>query len=170
MQKMMMLMMSGMLLVACGDKDDSGSDGATDSGSTGGSYEDAQLAADLWTSMSGYEGWNQLKDWTGVVASTDGTHGAYVQIWANDTAFKALSAGTPVPDGGIIVKEGYDDEKGASSKGLTAMQKIDGYDSANGDWFWAKYDEGGTASVAGSASGCYGCHSAYDDYTAYDEL
>ena len=167
MRMMTVLAVSGMLLGACGDKDDTGA--GSDSGSDA-SGEDAQIAADLWTAMSGYESWNQLDNWTGIVASADGTHGAYVQIWANDIAHKAILAGTAVPDGGILVKEGYDDAGGKSSKGLTAMQKIDGYDAANGDWFWAKYDASGSASVAGASSGCYGCHSAYDDYTAYDEL
>ncbi len=162
MRMMTMVMVSGLLLAACGEKEgDSGSDAGTD---------DAQIADDLWSSMSGYSSWSQLESWSGVVASTDGTHGAYVQIWANDLAYDALVAGTAVPDGGIVVKEGYNDEAGTDLNGITAMQKITGYDADNGDWFWAMYDTAGAASVTGAASGCYGCHSAYDDYTAFDNL
>ncbi len=160
--RMMALVMAGGLLAACGDKD-------ADSGDSL-SGEDAQLAEDLWTAMSGYSGWSQLESWTGVVASADGTHGPYVQIWANDLAYDALVAGTAVPDGGLVVKEGYDDEAGTALRGISAMQKITGYDADSGDWFWAMYDaSSGAASQAGSVSGCYGCHSAYDDYTAFDE-
>lgn len=165
MRMMTAMMVSGLLLAACGDKgDDTGSDGGTDGSS------DEAIAADLWTAMSGYSSWSQLDDWSGVVASADGTHGAYVQIWANDLAYDALVAGSAVPDGGIVVKEGYNDEAGTDLNGITAMQKITGYDADNGDWFWAMYDTAGAASVTGAASGCYGCHSAYDDYTAFDNL
>ena len=162
MQMLTMVMVSGLLLVACDEK---GSDSGLDTGS-----EDTQIAAELWTAMSGYSSWNQLDDWSGIVTSTDGTHGAYVQIWANDLAYDALVAGTAVPDGGIVVKEGYTDEAGTDLTGVTAMQKITGYDADSGDWFWAKYDTAGAASVTGASAGCYGCHSAYDDYTAFDNL
>ncbi|MFT5682456.1 MAG: hypothetical protein ACI8RZ_003374 [Myxococcota bacterium] len=163
MRTMTMMMVSGLLLAACGDKDD-------DTGADAVSGDDAQLAEDLWTATSGYSSWSQLKSWTGVTASTDGTHGDYVQIWANPVAYDALAAGTAVPDGGILVKEGYTDEAGTDLKGISVMQKITDYDSTNGDWFWAQYDSSGAASVSGAASGCYGCHSAYGDYTAFDEL
>jgi hypothetical protein len=162
MQMLTAVMMGGLLLAACDEK---GSDSGLESGS-----DDAAIADDLWSSMSGYSSWSQLESWSGVVASTDGTHGAYVQIWANDLAYEALVAGTAVPDGGIVVKEGYSDETGADLTGVTAMQKITGYDADSGDWFWAKYDTAGAASVTGAASGCYGCHSVYDDYTAFDNL
>ena len=157
----MMLMVSALLLAACGK-------GAPDSGDDG---EDDRLADELWSEMSDYEDWGQLEGWTGVVASSDGTHGDHVQIWANEVALAALSDDSPVPDGGIIVKAGYDDADGSSLRGLTAMQKIDGYSADSGDWFWAQFDAAsGAASVAGAPSGCTGCHAAYGDYTAFDEL
>ena len=157
------LMLSAALIIGCGDKDG-------DSGESAVSDEDAALAEALWSSMSGYSSWNQLKDWTGVVLSADGTHGDYVQIWANDAAYDAILKGDAMPDGAILVKEGYDDDGGTSLKGLTAMQKIDGYDADNGDWFWAQFDaDSGAASSAGALSGCYGCHSAYSEYVAFDE-
>ncbi len=162
MRMLTMMMMGGLLLAACDEK---GGDSGLESGS-----EDAQIAAELWTAMSGYSGWSQLDGWSGVVASTDGTHGAYVQIWANALAYEALVARTAAPAGGIGVKEGDSDETGAGLTGVTAMQKITGYDADSGDWFWAKYDTAGAASVTGAASGCYGCHSVYDDYTAFDNL
>lgn len=162
MNRTMMLMVSALLLAACTSKSD---------GDSGESGEDAVLADELWSAMSGYEDWGQLEDWTGVVASSDGTHGDHVQIWANEVAVAALSAGSPVPDGGIIVKAGYDDADGSSLRGLTAMQKIEGYSADSDDWFWAQFDAAsGAASMAGAPSGCTGCHSAYDDYTAFDEL
>lgn len=157
-----MLILSAGLLTACASKSDQ------DSGEPD---EDAVLADELWSSMSGYEEWSQLSDWVGVVLSSDGTHGDYVQIWANEVAFTALAAGEPVPDGGIIVKAGYDDAGGDVLRGLTAMQKIDGYSADSSDWFWAQFDAAsGAASMAGAPSGCTGCHSVYDDYTAFDEL
>ena len=42
---------------------------------------------------------------------------------------------------------------------ITVMAKVTGYDSENGDWFWAKYDPDGTVTAEGSPKGCVSCHS-----------
>jgi hypothetical protein len=144
---------------------------------TGESADDA-LAAELWAAIDGFESWTEPAGWEGIVASEDGTHGPYVQIWTDADTLDALAAGEAPADGSILVKCGYQDAEGAAvgsdGHALTAMQKIEGYDPDHGDWFWAKFDAStGEAETAGSASFCYGCHEAFDpdgDGVIFDDL
>ena len=145
-------------LLACGsDKSDSGSGGII-------SDEDAR-AIDLWGDLDGYDTWEQYADWTGVLASDDGTHGDYVSIWMNDTAAAAINAGGggDMPEGAIIVKEGYNDDAGADMKGLTVMLKEEGW--GDDGWFWAKFetDNSGDVVLAGGVSACADCHAGGQD-------
>ncbi|MCB9780912.1 MAG: cytochrome P460 family protein [Alphaproteobacteria bacterium] len=168
-----LLMLAGALalsagsLVGCGDKD-----GDTGVGDDGDSKDDANLATAqaLWTEIDGYEGWSQTADWIGIQPSVDGTHGDYVQIWANTTAYGTITGGGggDMPDGAVLVKEGYDDETGSTLTGITVMKKVDGFDADNGDWFWAKYQADGTIELYGSVSGCSGCHSSGQDYVQFE--
>ncbi len=146
-----------LLTVACGKGDGDAADSAEPGGA---SAEDAAAAEALWTEISGYDSWNQHADWTGVKASADGTHGPYVQIWYNDSADAGFTAaGDSLDDGSILVKEGYDDESGASVRAITVMKKT------GGDWFWARYSEDGSVATAGAAAvdSCAGCHAAGKD-------
>ena len=81
--------------------------------------------------------------WQGIQPSIDGTHGAYVQIWADAAALEVINNGTEVPDGGTIVRVRFENESGSpvgeSGHALTAMQKIDGYDPDN-QLFWVRFD------------------------------
>ena len=148
-------------LASCSDKaseDDTGGDA------------DAALAAELWSDMDGYASWWQDAEWTGIQPSDDGTHGDYVQIWFNTAVADTLgaAAGGDMPDGAILVKEGYDDEAGATVAGLTAMRKIAGYAPDGGDWFWAKFDPAtGEVLKAGEDDSCSGCHLAGQDYVRF---
>lgn len=150
------------LTLACGDKDDTGGD---DSGVD----PDLATAQDIWTDIAGYSDWSQTADWTGVVESADGTHGPYVQIWLNDAAYDTITGGGggDMPDGAIIVKEGYSDASGSAVNAVTVMKKISGFDPDHGDWFWVNYSDDGTINVYGSASGCYDCHSSGQDYVRF---
>ena len=145
-------------LLACAtDEGDSGSGGII-------SAEDA-AAVDVWDEIQGYEEWEQHADWTGIVASEDGTHGDYVSIWMNDIAASAINAGDggEMPEGAILVKEGYLDAEGTEFKGLTVMKKEAGWGDSG--WFWAKYDPENPdpAQLAGEVSACSGCHAGGQD-------
>ena len=146
-----------LVILACGaDKADSGSSIISD--------EDSR-AIGLWSDLEGYDTWEQHADWTGVVASEDGTHGDYVSIWMNDSAAATINAGAgeDMPEGAIIVKEGYSDEAGAEIGGLTVMLKEEGW--GDDGWFWAKFaaDGSGDVELAGSVSACAGCHASGQD-------
>ena len=149
-------------LLACGsDNEKSGSDSVI-------SDEDAR-AIDLWDELSGYETWEQHSDWTGMVLSEDGTHGDYVSIWMNDAAAAAIDSGDggDLPEGSIIVKEGYNDVPGGGVgdelKGLTVMLKEEGW--GDDGWFWAKFDtdRGGGVQLAGAVAACANCHAGGQD-------
>ena len=100
-------------LLACGDN-------AKD---TGVSEEDAAL----WEEISDYSDWQQLENLTGVNAS-DSVHGVAMQTWYNDTAYDGLMQGEEaMPNGSIIVKEGYADAEGSDVKEIKVMKKIDGF-------------------------------------------
>lgn len=149
--------------IACGKGD--GDSGASDGGSDI-SAEDQALAEGIWDEISGYDSWGQLAPWEGIQPSDD-VHGESVQIWANGAAEAtvAAAAGGDMPDGAITVKEGYGDASGSSVNAITVMKKIAGYDSANGDWFYARYTADGTVTMAGASavSSCAGCHLSGQD-------
>lgn len=151
------------LALACGDKDDTGAD------DTGAVDADLATAQQIWTEIVGYDGWNQTAEWTGVQESADGTHGSHVQIWLNDDAYDVIAAGAggELPDGSILVKEGYSDSSGATVNAVTVMKKIAGYDAEHGDWFWVNYDLDGSVNLYGQVSGCYGCHSSGQDFVLF---
>ena len=148
------------LFLACAAK-------VSDSANATMSDEDAQIAAEIWNDIQGFEdNWTEPDLWQGIQPSIDGTHGAYVQIWADAAALEAINNGTEVPDGGTIVKCGFENESGSpvgeSGHALTAMRKIDGYDPDNQNWFWVRFD-GQTGEVdrfAGAVPMCSGCHAA----------
>jgi hypothetical protein len=119
---------------------------------------DEILSEDLWVEIEDYQNWNQMADWEGVVPS-ESTHG--------DSAYAALNNSEPVPEGGIIVKDGYNDEDGTDQKAITAMQKIEGYNPDAGDWFWAAYGVDGSVSTSGKADFCISCHSSGEDYVVF---
>lgn len=152
--------------VACGksEGDSGGTDGVSGSEL---SAEDQAMAEALWAEIDGYDSWGQLDPWVGIQPSDDGTHGSHVQIWANGTAEATVTAagGGDMADGAVLVKEGYSDDSGSSVQAVTVMKKVPGYDSANGDWFYARYSASGDITTAGAsaAGSCAGCHSAGQD-------
>ena len=133
--------------------------------------DDQKLANDIWDEIQGYESWNQTSDFTGIQMTNGSPHGDYVQIWINDIIsdfFEDSSENNLLPNGSIIVKEGYSDENGSSLNNITIMKKIDSYDPNNNNWFWANFNEGGAlAGKNGSESSCYNCHSLGKDYVLF---
>ncbi len=130
----------------------------------------------LKAAVKGYETWGQHPKFKGIQKSTDGTHGAYVQVWMNDKAAAVMGkfSGT-FPDGSIFVKRGYDDKEGKKPKDfITLMQKIKDYDKPNGGWFTLRIWDNDKNPLSGWApdkkSGCIGCHSSAKekyDYIRY---
>ena len=142
-----------LMLAGCGTKgSDSGSDGAG---------VDTETAEAVWDEIGGYTTWPQATGYEGILPSTS-VHGQFVQIWLNDLALDAVTNGTALPDGAILVKEDYPDESGASVNAISVLKKIDGYSAEHNDIFWAQYTTSGDIRVAGEPEGCYACHEGTD--------
>lgn len=98
-----------------------------------------------------FEDWEQTANWPGIQPGL-GPHGAYVAVYWNDTAYEhyAAQAGGDLPEGSLIIKQGYADPGGASKALRTAMWKVDG------SWFWALWS--GSSQSGGELVSCTGCH------------
>jgi hypothetical protein len=118
----------------------------------------------FWKYITKTNPYTEWELWPGKDGIYKGTHphGAYLKLFANETALKAARAGKEMPPGSIIVKENY----GKDAKTLmavTPMYKIEGYDPENDNWFWAKYEADGTVEKAGKVEGCIKCHGKVRD-------
>jgi len=117
-------------------------------------------AAKLWTYMTDTNSYTEWGFWPGHEGIYPGKspHGAYLKVYANDIALKAAQEGKPMPNGAIIVKENYGEDK-ETLMAVTPMYRIEGYNPDGGDWFWAKYGTDGAIETEGKVDGCIKCHS-----------
>lgn len=86
-------------------------------------------------------------------------HGDSVDVFINDVVVDALAngvSGNAWPEGSIIVKDGYD---GGDLFLIAIMEK-----RADGEWFWAEYNDGGDSLFSGTPQICLGCHRIGDDW------
>lgn len=115
-----------------------------------------------WLQKVQYKNWSPLPGVPAAAYAGAEPHGATVRLYANRTA-----AGNPeeLPHGSILVKENYGSDPDAV-EAITVMYRVKGYDTRNGDWFWARYDSDGRVSVmngmpvAGRVDMCIKCHSS----------
>jgi hypothetical protein len=109
------------------------------------------------TTYKPYQSWNL---WPGKGRFSQGTtesHGSLLTTFVNDAAFFSLKDNKKVmADGSIIAMENYTADK--KFLGLTVMYKINGYNSAAGDWFWVKYSPDDKADLSGKVEMCIECH------------
>ncbi len=160
MKKLLILCCLSAVVVACGSDEDP---------------TDAERAELLWNDISDHESWGQYAGATGVVESAT-PHADMADIRVNATGLS--NEGEPAY-GTIIVKRNLL-EDGTTLDALTVMQRIEGYNPTAGDWFWVKYDNSGTGTVAmtgegvmlaGTPGGCIGCHGGADpdDYVTVND-
>lgn len=98
-------------------------------------------------------------------------HGVFHKIYVNKPLINGLPSTTgTVPYGSIIVKENYTQDEDLDK--LTIMAKIEGYNSEEGDWFWASIKPDGTVLAEGTPAGCLSCHSGvkYNDYIVVRDI
>ena len=88
------------------------------------------------------------------------THqGMLVRTHLDATATQAYNSKSyPFSDGATAVKEAHKSADGPT-EALFVMKKIKGYDSANGDWYYAMTAPDGTAMQKGKVQMCISCHS-----------
>jgi hypothetical protein len=114
---------------------------------------------------------NNYKNWAPVPGKTadfyegQNPHGDFLKMYVNRAALANTNA---PPSGSIIVEENYDVDKKLMS--ITVMYRSQGFNTAAGDWYWAKYDpdsstatydhEGRSFKVRGKAKSCIECQPA----------
>jgi hypothetical protein len=136
--------------------------GGRKDGDTAGASLDADtqaLADELLAASAGFETLPQTADWTGMQLTSGGAHGAAVLIWWNDLAFSAFEAGagTPLPEGSILVKQGYDDAEGAELRAVTYLWKNEGL------FFMATSPDGAIIDAGYDYDFCLACHEGAPD-------
>ena len=124
---------------------------------------EAQAVWEWITETTPYEGWGYWPGHEGLYPGQS-PHGAYLKLYANSIALKALREGTfPLPCGSIVMKANYGKDQ-ETLKALTPMYKVQGYNPEAGNWFWAKYKPDGTALASGKVDSCIQCHRAKKDH------
>jgi hypothetical protein len=113
----------------------------------------------LWGRITADSDYLNYSEWPAHAGLQPGQspHGVWHRVHGNRTLFDVLPLTEAIaPEGSIIVKENFDNNK--ELRNLTVMAKIEGYDPDYGDWFWAMYQPDGTVLTEGSPGGCISCH------------
>ncbi|MBS1272385.1 MAG: hypothetical protein MAGBODY4_01530 [Candidatus Marinimicrobia bacterium] len=129
------ILLAGLLVFACNDSSTNSNDDDT-SDMPFGTQRDIAMADSMWNAYSDYaDNWDQ---YPGLEGWQDGNspHGAYLKYYINDIAKGDLEN---FPYGSVIIKENYPAEDESQPGPITFMTRIEGYDSDNYDWFYAKY-------------------------------
>ncbi len=124
---------------------------------------DAQALWDYITQTSPYTQWDTWPDeaFKGYLPS-GAPHAKVVKIYVNDVGLSVASRFPgEMPEGTIIVKDNFKGEtvdNPGELDAVTVMYKVEGYNPAGNDWFWAKIKPDGKVDAAGKPAGCIGCH------------
>ncbi len=132
-----------------------------------GTPEDLRIASLVWFELQeGYQDWPPYPGKPGFQES-NAPHGAFVRFYLNRAARE--EAANP-GDQYMVVKENYREAESDALDSITVMRRIAGYNPAEGDWFFAKFELDGTLSTnpagvplagrvgKGGDSGCIPCH------------
>jgi hypothetical protein len=115
---------------------------------------DAALWA--WLQAQNYHGWRTFPG-TGERHPGTEPHGALLTTYVNDLAHDAIANhAVTLPPGAVLVTESFAPD--ATLTAIAVMHKVQGYDGDHADWYWAKYDAGGTAEASGRVASCAECH------------
>ena len=122
-----------------------------------------------------FEDWVEWTPITPKPVISEGHGNNWVKIYVNKLAEDTyLSAGAPYPECAKIVKPLYSDAEGTRVDKITVMIKmVSGYDSENGDWWYALYGGSGTiVREQGRLDNCIVCHkeAAETDYLFSKEV
>jgi hypothetical protein len=125
---------------------------------------DVRLAEDLWMEIKGYRTWPPPKGFEGWQEGQS-PHGKFLRYYVND-----IGQEDPTKDGTVIVKANYTEASYDALASLTVMQKRQGYDPENADWFYVQYSPDGKIMTddrgqkiagpvgKGTDAGCVPCH------------
>jgi Cytochrome P460 len=133
-----------------------------------GQDDDPEGARVLWEKANagaGFQSWRRAPGFATRKPSFT-SHANAVEIFVSPEIVTVLDTKqvTEWPLGSIVVKEGF---SGSSRKLVAIMEK------RSDGWFWAEYDDGGTAKYSGRPSVCIDCHDnrkSYSDWVYSFEL
>ena len=117
-----------------------------------------------WLQRAKYKNWDLVGD---DFQPGQSPHGALIKTYLRGAVAKDPDK---LPYGSVIVKENYSPDKKLMA--ITVMQRSKGYDTKNGDWYYAKYMPNGQIAktppemksmpIAGRFKSCIECHSGAD--------
>ena len=157
-------------VIALGLSLGAGSSQAMSHGQPFGSDEDVAFANKVWKAMDGYMAWPMR---SGVYEGTS-PHGAFLRMYYNlvnvdGDAYHVIVKDNYGGEGATQAK--VESDPGAWLAAVTIMvQREDGYDPDNDNWFWVKYKPDGTIEAnaegmamagrvaKGADKGCIACH------------
>lgn len=121
-------------------------------------------AESLWLRIQKEDNYQKYSYWPGHKGMQPGKspHAPLSKIYINSIIRDALPIKNRIiPEGGIVVKEAYDNDKEVVN--ISVMAKIKDSNPEDGGWFWAQYSPDGKVIVSGSVSICISCHNAFKD-------
>jgi cytochrome P460 len=112
-----------------------------------------------------YENWDKQYKLTPTILDSE-AHRAYIEIFTNKKATLAyINKSKSYPVGAIVYKPLYQDKAKKVLVRVVIMEKMyKGYDSANGDWFYAVSNpKGDDVYEKGRIDHCISCHKLVKD-------
>jgi len=128
-----------------------------------GGKDDVKFANKVWKAMDGYEKWVVKSE----MMPGNSPHGKFIKVYYNVINIDKKPYH-------IIIKDNFTPEKELAAV-IVMVQREDGYDTDNMNWFWVKYNPDGTISendmkmamagrvAKGMDMGCIACHKAPPD-------
>ncbi len=118
----------------------------------------------VWKRISKEAPFHKYSFWPGYEGMQEGSvpHGPFHKLYINSILKKALPVSNSIaPLGTIIVKENFDRDQ--EPMGIYIMAKVQGFDPAHNDWYWARYNPDGTEATGGKLDSCITCHLGASD-------
>lgn len=135
-----------------------------------GTKADLAFARQLWSGMNGYREWRLQSDYY----PGKSPHGKVLKLYSNVVSIDQEPHHVLVKDnygGKSATVESVAEHPKEFLESITVMVQRDaGYDPDNGDWFWCKFEPGGSVEnnpagtplagrvAKGSNKGCIACH------------
>jgi hypothetical protein len=79
----------------------------------------------------------------------------------NDIALESIKNAKGMANNSIVLKENYNADKRLTS--VTVMNKVKGYNTEGGDWFWVRFGPDSKVTDEGKVQMCLGCHAVAKD-------
>lgn len=125
-----------------------------------GDNQEPEAADSFWTRIqaSDYPSWSRAPGYEARQPSS-APHGDSVEIYVNPVIQAVITDAKPLAEWPLdswVIKAGYD--------GDDALFLVASMEKRSDGWFFAEYDEAGSAAYSGKPDLCLDCHSSGSDY------